>query len=81
MNIAKLAKSGKFVVTTEVGPPKGVNIEEMLYDAELMRGKVDAINVTDQQSSVMRLGSLAACHLLPPPWGEGTGTCLSDDLS
>ena len=64
MNIAKLAKDGKFVVTAEVGPPKGVDIKEMLDDAELMRGRVDAINVTDQQSSVMRLGSLAVCRLL-----------------
>ena len=64
MNIAELAKSGKFVVTAEVGPPKGVDIKEMLADAELMQGRVDAINVTDQQSSVMRLGSLATCRLL-----------------
>ena len=64
MNIAELAKKGKFVVTAEVGPPKGVDIQEMMDDAELMRGRVDAINVTDQQSSVMRLGSLATCRLL-----------------
>ena len=64
MNIAELAKTGKFVITAEVGPPKGVDIQEMLDDAELMRGKIDAINVTDQQSSVMRLGSLATCRLL-----------------
>jgi len=64
MNIAERAKSGKFVITAEVGPPKGVDIGEMLKDADLMNGRVDAINVTDQQSSVMRLGSLATCHLL-----------------
>ena len=64
MNIAELVKSGKFVVTAEVGPPKGIYIQEMLDDSELMRGRVDAINVTDQQSSVMRLGSLATCRLL-----------------
>ena len=64
MTIAELAKQGKFVITAEVGPPKGVDIQEMLEDAELMRGKVDAINVTDQQSSVMRLGSLPVCRLL-----------------
>jgi len=64
MTIAELAEQGKFVITAEVGPPKGVDIQEMLEDAELMRGKVDAINVTDQQSSVMRLGSLPVCHLL-----------------
>ncbi|MFC1914046.1 methylenetetrahydrofolate reductase [Chloroflexota bacterium] len=66
MNIAEQAKNKneKFVVTAEVGPPKGIHIQEMLDDAELMRGRVDAINVTDQQSSVMRLGSLAVCRLL-----------------
>jgi len=64
MTIAELAKQGKFVITAEVGPPKGVDIQEMLENAELMRGKVDAINVTDQQSSVMRLGSLPVCRLL-----------------
>ncbi|MFQ5987943.1 MAG: methylenetetrahydrofolate reductase [Dehalococcoidia bacterium] len=63
-NLSEALKSGKFVVTAEIGPPKGVDIEEMLEDAELFRGRVDAINVTDQQSSVMRLGSLSTCHLL-----------------
>jgi len=56
--------SGKFVVTAEVAPPKGVDVAEMLGNAELLRSRVDALNVTDQQSSVMRLGSLASCHLL-----------------
>jgi 5,10-methylenetetrahydrofolate reductase len=56
--------AGKFVVTSEIGPPKGTRVEEMLADAQLLRGRVDAINVTDLQSSVMRLGSLAVCHLL-----------------
>jgi 5,10-methylenetetrahydrofolate reductase len=64
MTITELAKQAKFVITAEVGPPKGVDIQEMLENAELMRGKVDAINVTDQQSSVMRLGSLPVCRLL-----------------
>jgi len=63
-NLSQALKSGKFVVTAEVGPPKGVDIKEMLDDAELFRGRVDAINVTDQQSSVMRLGSLSTCRLL-----------------
>jgi len=64
MKLLEKFESGEFVVTSEVGPPKGVDIEEMLKDAELLRGKVHAINVTDQQSSVMRLGSLPICHLL-----------------
>ena len=63
-NLSEALKSGKFVVTAEIGPPKGVDIEEMLEDAELLKERVDAINVTDQQSSVMRLGSLATCRLL-----------------
>jgi len=63
-NLSEALKSGKFTVTAEIGPPKGVDIEEMLKDAELLKDRIDAINVTDQQSSVMRLGSLATCRLL-----------------
>lgn len=51
-------------MTSEIGPPKGIETEELLKDAELIRGRVDGINVTDLQSSVMRLGSLAVCVLL-----------------
>ncbi|MCL0088180.1 methylenetetrahydrofolate reductase, partial [Dehalococcoidia bacterium] len=55
--------SGDFVVTSEVGPPKGTNIEEMLHHIDLLKDKVDGINTTDNQSSVMRISSLAVCHL------------------
>jgi len=64
MKLSELFDSGKFVVTSEIGPPKGVDIAAMMEDAELLKDRVDAINNTDQQSSVMRLGSLAACKLL-----------------
>lgn len=64
MTFCDKIKAGKFVVTSEIGPPKGIDIKEMLEDADLIKGKVDAINVTDLQSSVLRLGSLAVCHLL-----------------
>jgi 5,10-methylenetetrahydrofolate reductase len=64
MKLSERFESGKYVVTSEVGPPKGVDYAKMMEDAELLRGKVDAINVTDQQSAVMRLGSLAVCSLL-----------------
>ncbi len=57
-------RAGQFVVTSEIGPPKGIETHKILEDAELIRGRVDAINVTDLQSSVMRLGSLAVCSLL-----------------
>lgn len=64
MNFSEKLKSGKFLITSEIGPPKGVNIGKSLDEAELLKGKVDGFNVTDLQSSVMRLGSLAVCHLL-----------------
>lgn len=57
-------QEGKFVITSEIGPPKGTNIEPHLKEAEHIKEKVDAFNVTDIQSSVMRLGSLATCRLL-----------------
>jgi methylenetetrahydrofolate reductase (NADPH) len=52
------------VVTAEVGPGKGTDVEHLLKDAEVIKDRVDAINVTDLQSSVMRLGSMAVCHML-----------------
>ena len=64
MSLQSLFEARKFVVTTEVGPLKGTDTTEIGEVAELLRGRVDATNVTDQQSSVMRLGSLAVCHLL-----------------
>ena len=57
-------ESGKFVVTAEAGPLKGTDTTELEEVAKLLKDKVDAVNVTDQQSSVMRLGSLAVSHLL-----------------
>lgn len=64
MNICQRIESGKFIVTSEVGPPKGIEVKEILEDAELIKGRIDGINVTDLQSSVMRLGSLVVCKLL-----------------
>ncbi|NQT20002.1 MAG: methylenetetrahydrofolate reductase [Planctomycetes bacterium] len=60
-NFSEALQSGKFVVTGEIGPPKGTNVEQMFEEAEHLRGKVAAINVTDIQSSVMRVSSLAVC--------------------
>ena len=64
MSLQSVLESGKFAVTAEVGPLKGTDTTEVAEVAELLRGRVDAANVTDQQSSVMKLGSLATCHLL-----------------
>jgi methylenetetrahydrofolate reductase (NADPH) len=68
MSLREKLASGKFVKTCEVGPPKGVDIEEMEENAELVKEKVDAANITDIQSSVMRLGSLSSCCMLKQ-WG------------
>jgi 5,10-methylenetetrahydrofolate reductase len=62
--------SGQFVVTTEVGPPKGVDISEMIHHIDLLKDKVDAINVTDHQSSVMRFPSLGGCLIVKEHGGE-----------
>jgi len=57
--------SGKFAVTGEIGPPKGVNVDKCLHEAEeYLKGKVAAVNVTDIQTAVMRLGSMAISHML-----------------
>lgn len=64
MRLDQLFKEGGFIVTSEVGPPKGTDVTEMLENADLLRPWVAALNITDQQSSVMRLGSLASSHLL-----------------
>ena len=64
MTFKEKIQSGKFLLTSEIGPPKGIETKKILEDAQLIRGRVDGINVTDLQSSVMRLGSLAVCHLL-----------------
>jgi methylenetetrahydrofolate reductase (NADPH) len=54
----------EFVVTGEIGPPKGVDLEKCLRDAQMLRDQVAAINVTDLQSAVMRIGSMAVCAKL-----------------
>jgi 5,10-methylenetetrahydrofolate reductase len=64
MTFKEALKSGKFVVTAEVGPPKGTDIKEFIENAAMLKPRVTAINVTDQQSAVMRVGSLAAARLI-----------------
>lgn len=64
MKITELFKQGEFVISAEVGPPKGCHADELIEDAKKYLTNVHAINVTDNQSSVMRLGSLAVCKAL-----------------
>lgn len=64
MRITDLFQQGEFVISAEVGPPKGIHIEQMVEEAKEYLSRVHAVNVTDNQSSVMRLGSLATCKVL-----------------
>jgi methylenetetrahydrofolate reductase (NADPH) len=62
--------SGKFIMTSEIGPPKGTNIEKMHHHIDILKDKVDAINVTDHQSSVMRFPSIGGCLAIEERGGE-----------
>ncbi len=64
MSFKEQLESGKFVVVAELQPPKGNNLSELFEYAELLKGRVDAINVPDLQNAIMRLGSLSVCTLL-----------------
>jgi len=70
LSFKKALKSGKFLVTSEVAPPKGTNLEKMHHHIELLKDKVDAMNVTDHQSSVMRFPSLGGVLIVKEMGGE-----------
>jgi len=63
-------ESGKFVITSEIGPPKGTNLENMYHHIDLLKDKVVAMNVTDHQSSVMRFPSIGGCLAIKERGGE-----------
>lgn len=64
MSLKEALNSGKFIITAEICPPKGVDVNPILSEAEALLGKVDAINVTDNQRAMMRLSGLAFSRLL-----------------
>ena len=64
MRITELFDNGQFVVTAEVGPPKGIHVDHLVEEAKTYLSNITAVNVTDNQSSVMRMGSLPACVAL-----------------
>ena len=64
MRITELFDNGEFVVTAEVGPPKGIDASHVVEEAKEYLSGITAVNVTDNQSSVMRMGSLPACVML-----------------
>ena len=64
MRITELFDRGEYVISAEVAPPKGFHLDHLLYEAEEYLKDVTAVNVTDCQSSNMRMGSLTTCKAL-----------------
>ena len=64
MRITELFDNGQFVVTAEVGPPKGIHLGHLVEEAKEYLSGITAVNVTDNQSSVMRTSTMATCMAL-----------------
>jgi len=65
-----ILEEGKFLITGEIGPPKGSDIDEMIGHIDLMKDLVHGMNITDNQSSVMRYPSLATALIIKEHGGE-----------
>lgn len=63
-NLEKILTAGRFAVTAECGPPQGADRTVIERKASYLRGYVDAVNVTDNQTSIVRMSSIASCVLL-----------------
>ncbi len=63
-NLEKVLESGKFAVTAEAGPPKGTSVASVQKKGELLRNCCDAVNITDNQTAIVRMSSLAGCLIL-----------------
>jgi len=63
-NLEKVLTSGNFAVTAEAGPPKGTSAEVIRKKGELLRNCTDAVNVTDNQTAIVRMSSWAGCLIL-----------------
>ncbi len=59
-NLEKILKAGEFAFTGELGPPRGCDVEEVKKKAEFLKGNVDAVNITDNQTAMVRMSSWAA---------------------
>jgi len=62
--LERLLEAGEFVITGELGPPRGANIEAVRKKAAHLKGMVDAVNITDNQTAVVRLSSWATSLLV-----------------
>ena len=63
-SLEMILSEGRFVVTAEIGPPKGSDAKKIRDKAEIVRGSADAFNITDNQTAVVRMSSLAGCVIL-----------------
>ncbi|WP_163339894.1 methylenetetrahydrofolate reductase [Desulfopila sp. IMCC35008] len=63
-NLEKVLEAGHFAVTAECGPPRGADPDIVREKAAFVKGNVDACNITDNQTSVVRMSSLAGCLLV-----------------
>lgn len=78
-NLEKILESGQFAITGECGPPKGADRSVIERKAQHLKGNVDAVNVTDNQTSIVRMSSIAACALLGQMGLEGTMQMVTRD--
>lgn len=63
-NLEKVLEAGKFAVTAEIGPPQSANPEPLVHHARLLKGYADAFNLTDNQTAVVRLSSIASAVII-----------------
>ena len=63
-NLEKILKAGHFAFTGELGPPRGAAVEEVRKKAAFLKGNVDSVNITDNQTAVVRMSSWAASLFL-----------------
>jgi len=63
-NLERILEAGEFAVTAELGPPRGTSRRVIETKAQLLRDCCDAINITDNQTAIVRMGSLASCAIL-----------------
>ena len=63
-NLEKLFEKGEFVITGELGPPKGTDVEVVKKKAAMLKGNVDAVNITDNQTAIVRMSSIATSKIL-----------------
>jgi methylenetetrahydrofolate reductase (NADPH) len=78
-NLERLFEKGEFVVTGELGPPKGPDDKVVREKAAMLKGCVDAVNITDNQTAIVRMSSIAACKILIEEGVEPTMQMVARD--